>query len=270
MRSFFATLRSLVLPAGAGPGSPAIIIGPAIPADLQAYYGGTIVACIIYRFSATAYGYFAVTAATVVQGSSANGTVRELNRWITFGGSAEAFVTYGVLNPVIFRIDSPSSGSVVSLGSAAAGNKLPFSVNGHLVSGARVDTFRVNAPAGNTNSTVFVDYPGPVDITLDKGLGGTLTDVLIEVKGTCFSTVAGDGVEFAVNNAGTDYQLSAALRFANTNFNAHAQFGGGTRVHNLAAGSQTFRLRWRTQNGRDATVNNDDTLTFSAIEVSAV
>jgi hypothetical protein len=38
MRSFFATLRQLVLPGGALPGTPRIVIGPDVPAPLNTYH----------------------------------------------------------------------------------------------------------------------------------------------------------------------------------------------------------------------------------------
>lgn len=37
MRSYFATLRQLVLPAGAGPGTPKIVLGPDLPPPLKTY-----------------------------------------------------------------------------------------------------------------------------------------------------------------------------------------------------------------------------------------
>jgi hypothetical protein len=63
MRSPFATLASLTIPAGAAPGDPALILGATPPAELVAYYSTdptsltTIVACNLYRLSAGNYSY---------------------------------------------------------------------------------------------------------------------------------------------------------------------------------------------------------------------
>jgi len=62
MRSPFATLQSLTIPAGAAPGDPAIVIGGEPPAELVAYYAADpltpqIVGCVLYRLSAGNYSY---------------------------------------------------------------------------------------------------------------------------------------------------------------------------------------------------------------------
>jgi hypothetical protein len=51
VRSFFATLRTLVLPGGAGPGTGRIVLGPDVPQALQDYYFGQVTAAILFYAS---------------------------------------------------------------------------------------------------------------------------------------------------------------------------------------------------------------------------
>lgn len=85
MRSFFATLRQLVLPMGSGSTSPRIVLGPDVPADLQTYYTGLgtpVVSCVLfYGDNGTDYRYEATCNFSgfvlVVTGLSVGGTIRE-------------------------------------------------------------------------------------------------------------------------------------------------------------------------------------------------
>lgn len=59
MRSFFATLRSLTLPMGAGAGSSRMVLGPDIPPLLSGFYNtfGVVYACELAYADATTYMY---------------------------------------------------------------------------------------------------------------------------------------------------------------------------------------------------------------------
>ena len=56
-------IRSLTLPNNAGPNDPAIVIGPDIPPELQAFYTGvgiSLIAALIFRTDANEYDYIAL------------------------------------------------------------------------------------------------------------------------------------------------------------------------------------------------------------------
>jgi hypothetical protein len=86
MRSFFGSLRTLVLPSGAGTGAR-IVLGPDVPADLAAFYlatyGATIAAAILSYRNTTDYYYDAAiatgfTTTAHARGISVSGNVEEL------------------------------------------------------------------------------------------------------------------------------------------------------------------------------------------------
>lgn len=65
MRSVLAGLRTLILPWGAGPNSPAVVLGETIPAELQTFYTtttglGPVIAVKIMRVDAVTYVYEAL------------------------------------------------------------------------------------------------------------------------------------------------------------------------------------------------------------------
>jgi len=57
VRSFFATLLSLTLPAGAGPGDGRLVYGADIPAELQTYYSNQVTACELFYASSGPAGF---------------------------------------------------------------------------------------------------------------------------------------------------------------------------------------------------------------------
>lgn len=114
MRSLFAVLRSLTLPAGAQPGSPAIILGPDVPADLQAYYTGRgfpVASAIIYRLDASTYVYEAALAPGATEsharGWSDTGTIYE---------TEFSFFSPPVPANVGFQLGAPGAGIFVTVG----------------------------------------------------------------------------------------------------------------------------------------------------------
>jgi hypothetical protein len=91
VRSLLAGLRTLILPWGAGPNDPAIVLGEDVPAELVAYYNdaldpGLVQRVQLFRVSATDYEYLALievfpTTTAVAMGKVSAGTVREAIRW---------------------------------------------------------------------------------------------------------------------------------------------------------------------------------------------
>lgn len=131
MRSFFATLRQLTLPAGAPPGTPRIVLGPDVPATLASFSADfTFSSAIIWYYNATDY-YFEgvatwvpVATKVVIKGTYdiTNGVIiyefiRLLFNEFTFGSAAYNTVTpflvvrnmsFDIENSSPFRIDTVS------------------------------------------------------------------------------------------------------------------------------------------------------------------
>lgn len=119
MRSILAGLRRLVIPWGAAPGSPQVVIGGSVPAALAALYasiGETIIGPILDRKNATNYTYQAlvleslVQAPTYVQGVSTSGNLVEclrLNQF--FGGPPTYFFSADVVFHGAVTIDGGGS-----------------------------------------------------------------------------------------------------------------------------------------------------------------
>jgi hypothetical protein len=70
-----ASLRTLTLPANAGPNDPAIVIGDEIPPELVAFYGTSIISAMIFRLTAGNYDYIALISLAGVAPAMATGTV---------------------------------------------------------------------------------------------------------------------------------------------------------------------------------------------------
>jgi hypothetical protein len=71
-----ASLRTLTLPANAGPNDPAIVLGDEIPPELVTFYGGTtIISAIIFRKASNLYGYIALLDLLGVTPGMAHGIV---------------------------------------------------------------------------------------------------------------------------------------------------------------------------------------------------
>lgn len=114
MRSPFAVLTKLIIPAGAPPGSPSIAIGGAgiIPADLQAFYTGLgfpVIGGIILRTSATIYVYYAQLSngGGHVVGASNAGNVAEAYAVGSLAGVARMF--FGLTSAINIQIGANGS-----------------------------------------------------------------------------------------------------------------------------------------------------------------
>jgi len=126
VRSLFAVLRQLVIPAGSPITAPQIAIGPTIPAELVTYYatfGVTLVAAILYRKDATTYTYDAVTGGgSHVTGTVSAGDVAEM--WLYTHPSANfSSLIVGFRSPASFGIGFPGvNGSSIDIAANAALN----------------------------------------------------------------------------------------------------------------------------------------------------
>lgn len=121
MRSILAGLRTLVIPWGASPGSPAIIRGATsvAPPELVAYYAAlveTIIGLDVFRLNATQYNYVALIVdpdPALVTGVGKLGTVVELTRQYTFVGQGRFEFTSGIVRIMgASQLDVQSGASV--------------------------------------------------------------------------------------------------------------------------------------------------------------
>jgi hypothetical protein len=115
MRSILAGLRTLILPWGAGPNQPAIVIGPTIPPEVTAHYASfdmTVHAIEIFRKDANDYGFRALVESlpahanhpffAMLDGSTFGGTVETDSGLYFFDGSNREWLLLGSGN----RIDT--------------------------------------------------------------------------------------------------------------------------------------------------------------------
>ncbi len=110
MRSFFATLRQLVLPAGAPPGTPRIVLGPDVPATLAAFSPDFVFSsAIVFYYNATDYYFESVAiwvpigTQVVIKGTydTTNGVI--IYEFIRLGFNELAFgsATYNTVTPFL-------------------------------------------------------------------------------------------------------------------------------------------------------------------------
>jgi hypothetical protein len=255
---------SIILPYGAGPNDPAIVISTEITPELQAWVtfwapDVTLDAVIIYRRSATEYVWEGI------------GTfLTETTRWRgsynpTFGVVVTQRTVVSPLNGISERFGSALNAAPVEV--RIIGSTL-FIIDQDIISGSHREIYRQNAPVGSTTSGAIDVYPGPQQLFVQKKAGPTKLD--FEISGTCYAAVAADGVEFYVQdiNSGIITPTTAAIRPANTLFGAHTQFFGRTLISGLPASFYTYQLMWRSTNAVNITTDNNDTLAFKVEEVS--
>lgn len=102
-------------------------------------------------------------------------------------------------------------------------------------------------PSGTltTTSSSFTDVDGAnMEITITKRMADT--DILLDFRGSLYSTNASTAVEFALREGSTDHVCH--YRYINQG-NNWIECSSLLRVTGLSAGSKTFRLRWRRVSG---------------------
>lgn len=256
---------SIILPYGAGPNDPAIVISTEITPELQAWVtfwipDVSLDAVIIYRHSATEYVWEGV------------GTyLTEPTRWRgTYDPTNGVIVTQRTVISAVNGI-SERFGSALNLGIPVEVRIIggtTFIIDQDVISGAHAEIYLQNAPAGSTTSGAIEAYPGPQQLFIVKKSGATKLD--FEISGTCYGAVAPDGVEFFVQDVNSLIITvsSANIRPANSLFGSHTQFFGRTLIPSLPAGIYLFQLMWRSTNAINITVDNNDSLAFKVEEVS--
>lgn len=119
--------------------------------------------------------------------------------------------------------------------------------------------------------TAYADLPG-ASVTFTKILGGTQSDVEIEIAGQGYNSAGAAPIAYVfflgVRVAGADW---AVCRYF---FNAaldHRQFAGSVRIPNLAAGALTVQLRGRNGSaGPTTTIGPDDLVVVTVREIPIV
>lgn len=109
--------------------------------------------------------------------------------------------------------------------------------------------------ARTTTSTSYTDWPSGGDVlTLNftKRLDATYSDLIVEFRGSAYSSTVGGPVDWAVQVNGTDYFI--ARHFFNASVSAgnaaHLHVGGQTgRITGLAPGVYTVKLRVKVPAG---------------------
>lgn len=245
MRSLFANLISLTLPAGGGVANPRIVLGPQIPPELLAFglvKGVTFYVGEVYYLDATTYMWVFLTdflgLKNLMQGTydPVNGVYVTDRRLIT-GAGIETRIGSNALNSATMTFEFQQAN--VQMGTGGA-----LYVGGRI--SATNKTYSAASAAGSRNSNVFADTPGSPSVTILKLGNSTDTDLIYQYTQTCFSPAIGGDVEFGANpGSGTVTGGRLVFNIANT----HLQSAGMGRLTGLAAGSKTVNLRWRAVAG---------------------
>lgn len=247
MRSFFATLRQLVIPAGAGPGSPAIVIGPDIPPELVTWanlFGITLDAVIIYRRTSTSYVWEGVGSfggnTTRFRGTYdlANGVI--LTQRTIIGGAGIVTETFGAgfnplaltvnfINPTDITYDGVSMGRGVWAYVSSTTAVGPFAAN----------TAILNTPFINLRAGRVIRVQWETDVVGDLAY----VDALFHLRtGSAVGPIVRQAATFATNNidtvvCGSTCFLTAASPlgfFGPLYLTAAAPIGGNITIRGLA------------------------------------
>lgn len=165
-------------------------------------------------------------------------------------------MNYNKIQDIMNRLD----GANIKDGSITLAKTTPFS--GEVVT---VVSYQVAAAVGLTTSATFVDYPGPLDVTIVKKYDAATSKLVV------FGTV---GVYVSTGNARVDISLTIASvdhTIGTFFFNAagtHAlvpcqddTFSG------LGAGSLVGRVRWHSNGVIQINTDTNDTARFTILEV---
>lgn len=116
--------------------------------------------------------------------------------------------------------------------------------------------------SGSTNSTTFVDFPGPVDIPIIKQEAST--KLLVQILGSSFTSNTLIRTDLGIRINGIDTHV---VNFFHNDLGRHDGWGGINRI-SLAPGSYTARLRWAVGfNPGTISVDGNDTISVIIQEV---
>jgi len=272
MRSVFAVLRQLVLPAGSPLGTPRTVIGPDVPPELVAFYAtesATVYGMILNQASGTDYTYdgLAVGAgiANRVVGRVTAGVVNEVYRIIA--DVSVSVLQYGTRSPRPAVIFNNSGTQLILANSAAFRVDTPATATlyGDFLS-ARAGSWNAASATGTTTSASNVNLPGNPQVTLQKEGTAAQTRLQVGMAVGSFSTVGGTAVRFAVSATGVgDTDIRG---FFHNAANTHADSAGVAFIAGVGAGTITVTGRWRRISGTGTlSVNADDWVSIWVKEV---
>jgi hypothetical protein len=117
------------------------------------------------------------------------------------------------------------------------------------------------AGSGTTTSTSNADYPGPVNVSINK----QITNSVLLVSGTVslWMSAAGFG-EWAVRINSVDYFVAA--NYINVTGNHTQIYGNSFVASGLAAGTYSTRIRWRSPNGVQLNTDTNDRVFLTVTE----
>lgn len=242
MRSFLAGLRTLILPWGAPPGTPRIVLGSAIPASLS-IANVTFGSAIIWYFNATEYYFIAtgtwtaVPTKVVIKGTfdAVNGiTVYEVNR-PDFNEMAVGSTAFDSNHPdILFRDVAVNVESGASLAIASKRISSAWEIT---------EPWAGPAAGGTTTSATFVTMPNAPTLTITKQGDASETVICGRMHASGFSTAVPTEVGYGVLIDGSTDQGVDLFRINTANQHAKMCATEFT-VTGLAAGNHTFVARW--------------------------
>jgi hypothetical protein len=250
VRSLFAVLRELVVPAGSPATSPSIILSGDVPSELTTYYATELASVVGYqawRFSNTKYHYAA-------------NVFNVANSFFCFG-----WVNAGVVREV-YRSSITAAGTAALLFS----NREPTSkiiVGPDTVTAANHDSRALNT-AGTTTSGTFVAMPGTPTFQVDKQYDSGETELLVRWHHGLSSTATATEGRLGVRiNGGTTTEI---IRWTFDVANVALPLSGERKITGIAAGIITLELMWsRTSGGGTLTSVASSAFSVVAQEVAA-
>lgn len=273
-----AGLRQLILPAGAQPGTPRILLGPDIPAELVAWAASkgpgvliTFYAVEIFYLDATQYEFHAIgkfdTLTCYFEGTyDPVNTVYVTKRDVLSGGAGTGSVDVRIGSNTLntFPINYTFAQMNVTVDNGT------FTVGGGAVGTASRYFNSVSMTPGTTVGAVYGDMPGSPGVTITKAYGPAVTSLEVHVYGTFFASGAAAGIDVGVAAGVTGDVNVTGLRDANSALASHTPFAGVVALTGLAAGNHTITGRWRKNGGAGtAAVDARDVFSMSVREVSA-
>jgi hypothetical protein len=301
VRSLFATLFQLTIPAGALPTDPRFVIGGDLPADLLAYYASFAIVpkpiprrgIIIYDTGGQDYVYLilvtyvgfntprlacgsrnsfgVVEAWSIAPGNGAAGT---LFSWGTRPNSAVPVAVAGTaINISLFSNGADRStfamvGGDMDLQGGSTldvDNTSVAKVDSDVIVGRRI-TARGMFPNGTTTSATFVAMPGTPGDTIIKVYAATT--LLVRISLTAFISPGVCDARVGININGVDTEVCVPLFFSSTG--VRQVMSGEAEITGVPAGSQACAMVWRRAAGAGTmNVSTLDGFSLSVEEVAA-